>query len=233
MVPTHIFINGCSFLTYRPKDGVMTHAGLELQNLMGLRLAGAIGGGGRGNRRLSVTTKVWCEKNLELAQNSFFLIGITAGTRFDYPTNDGYKKYKFPDFETTWRTYTPQQVSPRVANFFKYLIQKNGFDIDVAMQIESLEATLNLQNFFKVNKYPYLMYNTISDTPITNEDIQALYNMVDKKRFFKPETSHYDFVVKENMTVSPLDPRPSADGHSHWAKQLFEYIDANNLRTVE
>ena len=59
----------------------------------------------------------------------------------------GLKKYKFPDFETTWRTYTPQQVSPRVANFFKYLIQKNGFDIDVAMQIESLEATLNLQNF--------------------------------------------------------------------------------------
>ena len=34
MEPTHIFINGCSFLTYRSKDGIMTHAGKELEKLM-------------------------------------------------------------------------------------------------------------------------------------------------------------------------------------------------------
>ena len=61
MVPTHIFINGCSFLTYRPKDGIMTHAGLKLEKLMGFERAGHLAGGGRGNKRTSVTTKIWCE----------------------------------------------------------------------------------------------------------------------------------------------------------------------------
>ena len=36
---TNLFINGCSFLTPRPKDGVHTHSGLELATLMDLKVA--------------------------------------------------------------------------------------------------------------------------------------------------------------------------------------------------
>ena len=49
MQPTHIFTNGCSFLTQRPKEGVMTHVGMELAKLMELETALHLGGGGRGN----------------------------------------------------------------------------------------------------------------------------------------------------------------------------------------
>ena len=231
MEPTHIFINGCSFLTYRSKDGIMTHAGKELEKLMGLARGGHLAGGGRGNKRVSITTKIWCEKNPELAKKCFFVIGITSGARFDFPTNDGYKKYKFPDLESAWKTFSPQKDTPSRI-FFKHLFELN-LDIDQLIQYESIEATVNLQNFFKLNKYPYVMYKTISDTPIKNADVQTLYNMIDKKRFFKLETSHYDFILENKLVANMSDPHPSEEGHKRWANELKEFIDANNLRTIE
>ena len=231
MEPTHIFINGCSFLTYRSRDGIMTHAGKELEKLMGLARGGHLAGGGRGNKRVSITTKIWCEKNPELAKKCFFVIGITSGTRFDFPTNDGYKKYKFPDLESAWKTFSPQKDTPSRI-FFKHLFTLN-LDIDQLIQYESIEATVNLQNFFKLNKYPYVMYKTISDTPIKNADVRTLYNMIDKKRFFKLETSHYDFILENKLVANMSDPHPSEEGHKRWANELKEFIDANNLRTIE
>ena len=231
MEPTHIFINGCSFLTYRSKDGIMTHAGKELEKLMGLARGGHLAGGGRGNKRVSITTKIWCEKNPELAKKCFFVIGITSGTRFDFPTSDGYKKYKFPDLESAWKTFSPQKDTPSRI-FFKHLFELN-LDIDQLIQYESIEATVNLQNFFKLNKYPYVMYKTISDTPIKNADVRTLYNMIDKKRFFKLETSHYDFILENKLVANMSDPHPSVEGHKRWANELKEFIDANNLRTIE
>ena len=230
MEPTHIFINGCSFLTYRSKEGIMTHAGKELEKLMGLARGGHLAGGGRGNKRVSITTKIWCERNPELAKKCFFVIGITSGSRFDFPTDDGYKKYKFPDLESTWKTYSPQKdTSSR--NFFKNLFKLN-LDIDQLIQYESIEATVNLQNFFKLNKYPYVMYKTISDTPIKNADVRTLWNMIDKKRFFKIETSHYDYILENKLVSNMADPHPSEEGHRRWANELKEFIDANNLLSI-
>ena len=40
------------------------------------------------------------------------------------------------------------------------------------------------------------------------------------------------FVIKENMIVSPNDPHSSVEGHTKWANELKEFIDANNLRTI-
>jgi hypothetical protein len=230
MVPTHIFINGCSFLTYRPKDDIITHVGIELQKLMGLKRGGHLAGGGRGNKRISATTKIWCEKNPELAKKCFFLIGITSGARFDYLTNDGYKKKKFPGLASTWKTFTPHKDPPS-RNYFKHLFQ-TGMDLEQTIQVESIEATLNLQNFFEIKKYPYVMYKTISDTEIKNKDIQVLFDSINKTRYFKPETSHYDYIHKHNLIASKADPHPSAEGHKRWANELKEFIDANNLRTI-
>ena len=230
MAPTHIFINGCSFLTDRKKENVLTHTGLELAKLMDLPIVESLAGGGRGNRRISFTTKVWCEKNPELAKRSFFLIGITSGTRFDYPTNDGYKKHKFPSLNTTWKTFSPHQNQPS-ETFFKVL-HGFGMDLDQHIQIESLDTIVDLQNFFQVKKYRYVMYKTISDTPIIAKDIKVLFDAIDKTRFFKSETSHYDYILENNLVANMSDPHPSTQGHIEWAKQLKEFIDANNLRTI-
>ena len=136
MTVSKLFLNGCSFLTFRPREGVNTHCGIEVAKQMDLELAVNLAGGGRGNKRLSFTTKVWCEKNPEIAKKCFFLIGSSGGNRFDYPTNDGYKAHKFPTMETTWKTWDPNRDNS-TRSFMKYLF-KLGADIDQMTQIESL-----------------------------------------------------------------------------------------------
>ena len=229
MTVSKMFINGCSFLTFRPREGVNTHCGIELGKQLNLPIAVNLAGGGRGNRRLSFTTKVWCEKNPEVAKQSFFLIGCSSGTRVDYPTNDGYKKHKFPSLSTTWRTYSPNK-DKECQTFWKYLM-RTGADLDQMVQIECLDNILNLQYYFEYKKYPYLFYHTISDPKITNPDIQLLYEQINKKRFYKLDSSHIDYVQTNNLTISKDDPHPNTKGHEQWATLLKEYIDANNLRT--
>ena len=52
------------------------------------------------------------------------------------------------------------------------------------------------------------------------------------ERFFRPNTSHLQFITERKLIVSPKDPHPSTEGHFEWANQLRNYIDANNLRTI-
>jgi hypothetical protein len=225
-----MFINGCSFLTTRPKCGVHTHCGEELSRMMNLPIAENLAGGGRGNKRLMWTTRVWCEKFPNIANDCFFVIGSSGGKRFDYPTGDGFKKAKFPTMETTWKTWDPNRDS-NTESFFKYLFNK-GLDIEQATQIESLLAIHDLQDFLKFRKYPYVMYNTISDAEITNPDIKLMFDKIDKTRFFRPETSHIDYTVENKQHCVPGDPHPSTEGHKDWAAQILKFIDANNLRTI-
>ena len=227
---SNLFINGCSFLTTRPRDNVHTHCGLELAKLMDLDVAVNLAGGGRGSKRMMWTTRTWCEKFPEQAEKCFFLIGSSGGNRFDYPTGDGYKAHKFPTMKTTWKTWDPNR-DENTKNFTKYLF-RSGMDLDQTTQIESILALLDLQDYFNNKKYPYVFYNTLSDAEITNEDIKFMFNKIDKKRFFKPDTSHLDYTKANKQECKPGDPHPSTEGHKEWAKQLKEFIDANNLRTI-
>jgi hypothetical protein len=227
---TNIFINGCSFLTTRPKDNINTHCGIELAKLMGLDVAVNLAGGGRGSKRMMWTTRTWCEKFPEEAKKCFFLIGSSGGNRFDYPTGDGYKKYKFPTMETTWKTWDPNRDEQTIS-FTKYLF-RNGMDLDQTTQIESTLALLDLQDYFHNKKYPYVFYNTISDAKINNEDIKLMFDKINKDRFFKPDTSHYNYTIENKQECKLGDPHPNVEGHKDWANQLKEFIDVNNLRTI-
>ncbi len=227
---TSLFINGCSFLTFRPRDGVNTHCGIELSKLMELDVAVNLAGGGRGSKRLMWTTRVWCEKFPEQAKKCFFLIGSSGGNRYDYPTSDGYKKHKFPTMDTTWKTWNPDK-DPSTRSFFKYLLS-TGVDVDVMTQVESILGLLDLQDYFENKKYPYVFYNTLSDAKIVNKDVKLLFDKINKKRFFKSETSHFDYTRENKQHCKVGDAHPSEEGHKDWAKQLKEFIDANNLRTI-
>jgi len=227
---TSLFINGCSFLTFRPRDGVNTHCGIELSKLMELDVAVNLAGGGRGSKRLMWTTRVWCEKFPEQAKKCFFLIGSSGGNRYDYPTSDGYKKHKFPTMDTTWKTWNPDKDTS-TRSFFKYLLS-TGVDVDVMTQVESILGLLDLQDYFENKKYPYVFYNTLSDAKIVNKDVKLLFDKINKKNFFKSETSHFDYTRENKQYCKVGDAHPSEEGHKDWAKQLKEFIDANNLRTI-
>jgi hypothetical protein len=230
MTPTKMFINGCSFLTYRPRDGVDTHCGIELAKAMDLDIAVNLANGGRGSKRLMWTTRAWCEKFPDDAKDCFFLIGSSGGHRFDFPTNDGYKAHKFPSMATTWKTWDPNR-DENTRSFTKYLFRA-GADLDQMTQVESILALLDLQDYFQNKGYPYVFYNTLSDAKITNPDVQLLFDKIEKKRFFKPETSHLDYTRENNQQCKAGDEHPNVAGHKDWAGQLKEFIDANNLRTI-
>ena len=238
MKPTHIFTNGCSFLSLRPKEGVNTHVGVELGKLLRLKEARHFGAGGRGNKRLSISTKVWCERYPELADKCFFVIGITAGLRVDFPITESYKMHKFPELHSYWKTYKPWENRVTEA-FFKHLDKTANLDIEQMAHFESLETTLNLQNYLKIKNYPYVMYKTLPDPKLImdkrdlkNKDIYTLNGLIDKKRYFRPDYSHLEYTEENKQHCAPGDHHPSADGHRDWAQQIKEFIDANNLLSI-
>jgi len=218
-----IFSNGCSFLTPRPKDGVDTFVSKIIAENYNEELFN-IAMGGRGNTRISFSTKVWCEQNKD--KDVFAVIGWSSAIRNDYITDDGWKKGRVPGTDLTWRTWkTLDNVS---------FIRKNkGWDIENNLSMNFLDNVFNLQNYFERKRIPYVMYNSLpNDFGNGTGDFEVIRNAINMDRFFNPTVSHFEFITDKNLIVSPDDPHPSAEGHLQWTKQLKEFIDANNLRTI-
>ena len=218
-----IFSNGCSFLTPRPKDGVDTFVSKIIAENYNEELFN-IAMGGRGNTRISFSTKVWCEQNKD--KDVFAVIGWSSAVRNDYITDDGWKKGRIPGTELTWRTWkTLDNVS---------FIRKNkGWDIENNLTMNFLDNVFDLQNYFERKRIPYVMYNSLPNYfGNGTEDFNVIRNAINMDRFFSPTVSHFEFITDKNLIVSPDDPHPSVKGHIDWAKQLKEFIDANNLRTI-
>ena len=218
-----LFSNGCSFLGPRPKDNVNTFVTKILAEQYNLQLCN-VAMGGRGNERSSFTTKLWFEQNG--VNDVFAVIGWSSMLRNDYITNDGWKKGRIPNMDLTWRTW-------KIADNIKWINSQRGWDIESTLTMKFLDLVLNLQNYFKLKNIPYIMYNALPNySNPAIKDFKIMSKAIDMKRFFKPDSNHYDFIMKEKLIVSPKDPHPSVKGHTQWANELKEFIDANNLRTI-
>ena len=218
-----LFSNGCSFLTKRPKDGVETFTTDILASEYGLKLFN-IAMGGRGNDRISFTTKIWFEQKGH--GDVFSVIGWSSSYRNDYVTNDGWKKGRIPNMDVTWRSW-------KIPERLKFIHSNAGWDIENNAYMRFLDNVLDLQNYFKLKKIPYLMFNALPQTINNNiQDFKIMFDRIDQKRFFQIDSSHFEFIQKNNFIVSFTDPHPSTEGHLVWAKLLKEHIDANDLRTI-
>jgi hypothetical protein len=218
-----IFSNGCSFLTARPKDGVETFTAEILSKTYDSVLHN-IAMGGRGNDRISFTTKLWFEQNN--MKDTFAIIGWSSSYRQDYISNDGWKKGRIPNMDLTWRTW-------KIEEQLRFIQSNIGYDIENNSYRQFLDNVIDLQNYFNYKKIPYIMYNSLPQVINNNiKDFKTMFDYIDKKRFFKIESSHLEFIQKNNFIVSPNDPHPNTQGHQEWATQLKGFIDANNLRTI-
>lgn len=219
-----LFSNGCSFLTARPKDNVNTFVSKELSKNYNLDLVN-LAMGGRGNTRVEFSTKVWVEQNKN--KNIFAVIGWSNSHRHDYVTDDGWKAGRIPGTELTWRTW-------KTLDNLSFISKQKGWDVENNADMNFLNNVYNLQNYFEMQNIPYIMYNALPNNFETDVlDFKILQQKINMKRFFKPNTSHYEFVMEKNLIVSPEDPHPSAEGHEIWANMLKEFIDVNNLRSVK
>jgi len=218
-----LFSNGCSFLGPRPKDDVHNFVTKDLAQMYDDVLVN-LAMGGRGNDRISFTTKLWFHQNH--GKDVFAVIGWSSSHRHDYLTNDGWKKGRIPGMDSTWRTW-------KTADNLRFVNGQLGYDIDQQAEMRFLDHVVDLQTYFEHNRIPYVMYNALPNkTQTNNKDLQIFKTKIDSERFFKIDSSHYDYVMDNKMIVSPKDPHPSSQGHIEWAKQLREFIDVNNLRTI-
>ena len=143
-----LFSNGCSFLTPRPKDGVDTFTSKILAEKYHMELSN-IAMGGRGNTRISFSSKVWLEQNK--GNDVFAVIGWSSSVRNDYVTDDGWKKGRVPGTDLTWRTWkTLDNVS--------FIRSNKGWDIENNLTMNFLENVFDLQNYFERKSIPYVMY---------------------------------------------------------------------------
>ena len=219
-----LFSNGCSFLTSRPKDGVDTFTTKILAEKYDMPLIN-FAMGGRGNDRISFTTKVWLERHNR--DKHFAVIGWSSATRHDYVTDYGHKKGRMPQTDLTWRTWkTLDNVS--------FIRSKQGYDIEANLIMSFLDNVFDLQNYFERKKMPYVMYNSLPNDfdQKGNGDFKIIRDAINMDRFFSPKISHYEYIIDKGLVSSQADPHPSAEGHRQWAEQLMEFIDANNLRTI-
>jgi hypothetical protein len=218
-----IFSNGCSFLTPRPKDGVNTYVTKHLANQYGMDIEN-IAMGGRGNTRISFSTKTYFEHFG--TEDTFAVIGWSSAYRNDYITNDGWKKGRMPGTDLTWRTWkTLDNVS--------FIKSNTGWDIENNATMAFLDNVFDLQNYFERKRIPYVMYNALPNSFDGElQDFKTIKNAINMERFFNPTVSHLEYITDKNLIVSPADPHPSTEGHVQWAEQLKEFIDVNNLRTI-
>ena len=218
-----LFSNGCSFLTSRPKDGVETFTSKIIADNYNMQLVN-LAMGGRGNTRISFTTKVWCEQNK--LENIFAVIGWSSSVRNDYVTDDGWKKGRIPGTDLTWRTW-------KTLDNISFIKSNKGWDIENTLSMNFLDNVFDLQNYFERKRIPYVMYNSLpNDFGNSTADFEVIRNAINMDRFFSPKVSQLEFVLDKNLIVSQNDPHPNEAGHKDWAKQLKEFIDVNNLRTI-
>ncbi len=219
-----LFSNGCSFLTNRPADGVDTFTTKILAERYDMPLVN-FAMGGRGNDRISFTTKVWLERH---KRDSYFaVIGWSSSNRNDYITNDGHKKGRMPQTDLTWRTWkTLDNVS--------FIRNKKGWDIEHNLTMNFLDNVFDLQNYFERRSIPYVMYNSLPNdfTQKNIGDFNVIRDAINMDRFFSPKVSQMEYILDKGLVSSPNDPHPSAEGHRQWAEMLKEFIDANDLRTI-
>ena len=89
---------------------------------------------------------------------------------------------------------------------------------------------LDLQNYFERKSIPYVMYNALPNSFDTDvKDFQVIKSCLNMKRFFKPDQSHYEYIIDKKLIVSPQDPHPSLEGHQQWAQMLIDFIKDNKL----
>ena len=211
----YLFSNGCSFLSNNSKHNIALNAGSELASMMGLEYIN-YAKGGRGNDRIVATTKTFFSKNKDKIKNTFALIGWSASLRIDYLCN---KK--------------PAWMSVKFDEELSVYQKRGGVDVKSHLAMRHINHILCLQDFFKINKIPYLMYNSLTNDVISddNKDVNQLSTEIDKNHFFNIDSiSHHewcrlnDLCIDGDKNSKNWDEHPSEAGHIKWSNELLNYI---------
>ena len=110
-------------------------------------------------------------------------------------------------------------------NEYKPAIEEEG-------QIRTVMQIIYMQNYFKNNNIPYLMFNALwngFDRPMTRE-CKDLLSKVDEKHFYELrgtfDNVQHGWCVKEGLQVSEQDDHPNIQGQLAWAEKLMPQVES-------
>jgi lysophospholipase L1-like esterase len=222
----NLFVNGCSFLNRRHSDGVDVKFSTAecIKDLGGFESMTNLARGGRGNDRIFLTTVAYFEGEPERKKDTFVMIGWSSSQRLDYPTRNEFKPMK--PLDESWCTI--KMLDDNEQNINKMArIEPNMIHWMITRYYQNV---LGLQNYLKVNKIPYVFYNSITNILENDKkDHKKWLQAVDQKRFFKIDTCHHQWAKDRNLLISSADGHPTGDGHSQWSEELYKFIKDNGL----
>lgn len=168
-------------------------------------------------------------------KDSFVLIGLTSYNRREgLTTNKENSLAKRASHWHTWKMVGPEDNAGYKDLKFDPWVNKDKREyypaIEEEGQIRTVIQILYMQNYFKANNVPYLMYNALYngfDDPLTDE-CKKLLGMVDQKKYYKlqgsfDETQH-GWCLKNKLTVSEIDEHPNTQGQTAWAEELMPLV---------
>jgi hypothetical protein len=224
----NLFVNGCSFLNRRntPAGHVRFSTAECIKDLGGFESMTNLARGGRGNDRIFLTTISYFENKPKRKEDTFVMIGWSGSQRLDHPTRYSYKpmsKY----LDECWATIKIADGNLKTFIGMSHNIKTRKSELDVIHWLIAryYQNVLGLQNYLKVNKIPYVFYNSLQ--PMLKDgkkDHKWWFNAVDKTKFFKLNSSHFTWVKENNLSISKVDEHPNGEGHTQWAEDLYKYI---------
>ena len=157
--------------------------------------------------------------------DAFVLIGFTS-----YNRREGLTTRRENSHWHTWKMKAPGEVAKYKDLIFSPWKDEYRPAIEAEGQIRTLIQIIYMQNYFKSNNIPYLMFNALwngFDLPLTKE-CDELLSKVDEKYFYKlrgtsQETQH-GWCVERKLNVSDMDDHPNLKGQEAWANELFPHV---------
>ena len=162
-------------------------------------------------------------------QDTFVLVGFTS-----YNRREGLTSSEKNSHWHTWKMVGPEEPARYKDLKFDPWMNDTRREyypaIEEEGQIRTVIQILYMQNYFKANNVPYLMYNALYNgfnDPLTDE-CKRLLAKVDQTRYYKlqgsfDETQH-GWCLKNKLVVSELDEHPNVEGQSAWANQLMPLV---------
>ena len=207
---------------YKIKIGMPTNCGKFIANKLNLEYE-IVAEHGASNERIVRKT---LHTNL---QDTFVLVGFTS-----YNRREGLTSREKNSHWHTWKMVGPGEPARYKDLKFDPWMNDSGREyypaIEEEGQIRTVIQILYMQNYFKANNVPYLMYNALYNgfnNPLTDE-CKRLLAKVDQGKYYKlqgsfDETQH-GWCLKNKLVVSDLDEHPNVEGQSAWANQLMPLV---------
>ena len=216
--------SGCSFTYVHGLDNPVREAWPRvLGNTLGIECVN-LGIKAMGNEHIQNSIIDYFSLNPDHKEDSVVVLGFTLIQRVEF-SNATSLQGENTNWPKTWTTLISQRTHTErdfIENFFTKLYDETYY------YARFLRIVLLLQNYFKANNIPYIMFNALPVEPkelVNNRIVGFLKQQIDFKYYMDFSQWFFGhFVTSNAKTQIPNDKHPSKFGHEKMADVLANFM---------